>query len=151
MRILPTIQDAETPLEVAQLEVLRKQVTKEGGEHTASLQSRFNYAWGLVRSETQSDQRHGVELLCDIYRESALRRRECLYYMAIGSFKLREYSQAKRYVDTLCAHEPTNVQALGLRSEIENAIRTESLKGVAITASAIAGIATLIAMLRRRR
>ena len=39
----------------------------------------------------------GIHILMDIYREEASRRRECLYYLALGHYKIGNYAEAQRY------------------------------------------------------
>ncbi|RFU71735.1 mitochondria fission 1, partial [Trichoderma arundinaceum] len=88
--------DAETPLNPSELSVLRAQFEKEG--EMVGVQTKFNYAWvrslppsplpGLVKSNNRNDQQLGVRLLSDIFRVSPERRRECLYYLALGNYKL---------------------------------------------------------------
>ncbi len=51
----------ESPLSKDQLAVLRKQLLREGD--LASVQSRFNYAWGLIKSDKEDDQQLGVKIL----------------------------------------------------------------------------------------
>ncbi|SCU79989.1 LAFA_0B06876g1_1 [Lachancea sp. 'fantastica'] len=147
---LPTLEDAYGALSAEQLEILRQQVLSEGGE-VASIQSRFNYAWGLIKSTEQDDQRLGVKLLTDIYKESSMRRRECLYYLTIGCYKLGEFSTAKRYADALRLHEPENKQAGALQSMVESKIQRESLKGIAIASGCVAVAATVAGMLFRKK
>jgi fission 1 protein len=107
----------------------------------AGVQTKFNYAWvrylhstlppsytlrlliivlqGLVKSNDRADQQLGVRLLSDIFRVAQERRRECLYYLALGSYKLGNYAEARRYNDKLLEMEPTNLQAGNLRTLIE--------------------------------
>jgi fission 1 protein len=86
------------------------------------VQSRFNYAWGLIKSDDTNDQRLGVKILTDVFKDSPQRRRECLYYLAIGTFKLGDYSDSRRYVDALIAYEPENHQAQALKQMISDKI-----------------------------
>lgn len=150
INFLPTLQDAFEPLLPQQVEILRQQVLSEGGD-SASVQSRFNYAWGLIKSEDVNDQRLGVKLLTDIYKESSARRRECLYYLSIGCYKLGEYTMAKRYVDTLHEHEPNNKQAQALKTMVEDKVQRETVKGLAMATGVIAGAATIAAVFFRGR
>lgn len=147
---LPTLEDAYGSLSREQLEILRQQVLSEGGD-AASIQSRFNYSWGLIKSAERDDQRLGVKLLTDIYKESPTRRRECLYYLTIGCFKLGEFSMAKRYADALCSHEPDNQQARALQGMVENKIQQETFKGIAIVSGCVAVAATLAGMFVKNR
>merc|ERR1711939_217575 len=127
---LPYAADAESPLKPAELQVLRSQYEKEG-EHVG-VQTKFNFAWGLIKSNTRNDQQEGVRLLSDIFRTSPERRRECLYYLALGNYKLGNCAEARRYNDLLLDKEPANLQASSLRGLIDDKVAKEGLMGVAI-------------------
>ncbi|KAK0388628.1 hypothetical protein NLU13_4871 [Sarocladium strictum] len=127
---LPYALDAETPLNASELNVLRAQYEKEGD--MVGVQTKFNYAWGLVKSTSRSDQQLGVRLLSDIFRTSPERRRECLYYLALGNYKLGNYAEARRYNDLLLDKEPANLQAANLRQLVDDKVAREGLMGVAI-------------------
>lgn len=101
------------------------------------VQTKFNYAWGLVKSGHRDEQQLGVRLLSEIFRVAPERRRECLYYLALGNYKLGNYGEARRYNDLLLDKEPTNLQAADLRRLIDDKVAKEGLVGVAI----ISGIA----------
>jgi len=109
---------------------LRAQYEKEG--EYVGVQTKFNYAWGLIKSNQRADQQNGVRLLSEIFRTSPERRRECLYYLALGNYKLGNYAEARRYNDLLLDKEPTNLQAGSLRSLIDDKVAKEGLMGVAI-------------------
>ncbi|CDR38568.1 CYFA0S02e03136g1_1 [Cyberlindnera fabianii] len=144
------LEDANTPLSTQQLEILRQQVLSEGD--LVSVQSRFNYAWGLIKSTRIDDQRLGIKLLTDVFRDSPQRRRECLYYLSVGTYKLGDYSDARRYADALIAHEPDNHQAKALKKMIEDKIAKDGLIGVALVSGAVAAAAaTLSFVLRKKR
>ena len=147
---LPTLADADEPLYPQQIETLRQQVLSEGGEN-ATIQSRFNYAWGLIKSADINDARLGVKLLTDIYKESTNRRRECLYYLTIGCYKINEFGMAKRYIDALYVHEPGNKQVQRLKKAVEDKIQSETVKGLLIGAGAIAGIAAAVGFFFRSK
>lgn len=85
-----------------------------------------------MKSNTRTDQHLGVMLLSEIFRTSPERRRECLYYLALGNYKLGNYAQARKYNDLLIENEPQNLQALNLRSLIDDKVAKEGLMGVAI-------------------
>ncbi|KAL2114764.1 hypothetical protein VUR80DRAFT_74 [Thermomyces stellatus] len=127
---LPYALDAETPLSESELRVLRDQYEKEGD--MASIQTKFNYAWGLVKSNSRADQQLGVRLLSDIFRASPERRRECLYYLALGNYKLGNYAEARRYNERLLEKEPANLQASNLQTLIDDRVTREGLMGAAI-------------------
>lgn len=71
-------------------------------------------------------------MLSEIFRSSPERRRECLYYLALGNYKLGNYAEARRYNDLLIDHEPSNLQAASLRSLIDDKVAKEGMIGVAI-------------------
>ena len=73
-----------------------------------------------------------MRLLSDIFRTSPERRRECLYYLALGNHKLGNYAEARRYNDLLLEKEPTNMQAQSLRGLIDDKVAREGMMGVAI-------------------
>ncbi|KAI9830931.1 MAG: mitochondrial membrane protein [Sarea resinae] len=127
---LPYAADAESPLKPAELQVLRSQYEKEG--EYVGVQTKFNYAWGLIKSNLRDEQQEGVRLLSDIFRSSPERRRECLYYLALGNYKLGNYAEARRYNELLLDYEPANLQAGSLRSLIDDKVAKEGMMGVAI-------------------
>ncbi|KAK2758241.1 mitochondrial membrane protein [Arachnomyces sp. PD_36] len=127
---LPYAADAESSLKPAELQVLRAQYEKEGDY--VGVQTKFNYAWGLIKSTQRQEQQEGVRLLSEIFRTAPERRRECLYYLALGNFKLGNYAEARRYNDLLLDHEPGNLQATSLGTLIDDKVSREGLVGVAI-------------------
>ncbi|KAI0380077.1 mitochondrial fission 1 protein [Hypomontagnella monticulosa] len=151
MAALPDAVDAELPLRAAELETLRTQYEKEGD--MAGIQTKFNYAWGLIKSNARRDQHLGVQLLSDIFRVSPDRRRECLYYLALANYKLGNYGEARRYNDLLLEKEPANHQATDLRKLIDDKVTKEGLMGVAIISSVaiVAGVVGGILFRGRRR
>ena len=97
-------------------QVLRIQYEKELSASHVTTQTKFNYAWGLVKSPQREHQVEGVRLLqgayrysfrpspvintsnlAEIYRAEPTRRRECLYYLALGHYKMGNYEEARRF------------------------------------------------------
>lgn len=87
---------------------------------------------GLIKSNVRSEQQEGVRLLSEIFRSAPERRRECLYYLALGNYKLGNYGEARRYNDLLLEHEPANLQAASLGTLIDDKVSKEGLMGIAI-------------------
>jgi len=136
-----------SPLKPAELQVLRSQYEKEG--EYVSLQTKFNYAWGLIKSNDRLEQQEGVRLLSDIFRASPDRRRECLYYLALGNYKLGNYAEARRYNDNLMEIEPNNLQAQSLAQLIEDKVNKEGLVGMAIVGGLAVAAGAVGAMILR--
>ena len=107
--------------------MLRLQYQKEVSQSHVTVQSKFNYAWGLIKSPKREHQVEGVGLLqgtclllsgCapnltlspDIYRNEPVRRRECLYYLALGYYKMGNYEEAKNFVGA-CSWIPSPLQS----------------------------------------
>lgn len=87
---------------------------------------------GLIKSNQRPDQQLGVQLLSDIFKTTPERRRECLYYLALGNYKLGNYAEARRYNELLLDKEPGNLQSQSLQSLIEDKVSKEGLMGLAI-------------------
>ncbi len=73
-----------------------------------------------------------MRLLTEIYRNSPERRRECLYYLALGNYKLGNYADARKYNELLLGLEPENLQAGSLKGLIDDKVAKEGMMGVAI-------------------
>ncbi|ORY80264.1 hypothetical protein BCR35DRAFT_92777 [Leucosporidium creatinivorum] len=127
--VLPAAVDAQSPLSPAELGVLRSH----------------------VKSDNKVEVGEGVTLLMDIYRTEPTRRRECLYFLAVGHYKLGNYQEAKRYNSLLLEKEPTNIQAQSLNSLIDGAVAKEGYVGLALAggAATVAGL-VLTALLSGR-
>jgi len=147
---LPYAAEAELSLSYDDLEVLRRQYDKEVSQQFVTIQTKFNYAWGLVKSPKREHQVEGVRLLQDIYRAEPTRRRECLYYLALGYYKMGNYQDAKKFNDLLLEKEPTNLQAQSLSQLIDQSVAKEGYIGMAIAGGAAAVGTILLASLIRR-
>ena len=58
----------------------------------------------------------------------SLRRRECLFYLAIGNYKIGEFRSGLKYINELLALEPNNRQAIELKEKIESKITNGTFK-----------------------
>ncbi|OMH85817.1 Mitochondria fission 1 protein [Zancudomyces culisetae] len=155
---LPYAIDAETALTQEELLVSSQklifiQITQDKEEKNGevTVQTKFNYAWGLVKSNKSSEQELGVQLLEEIFEEYPERQRECLYYISLGHYKLGNYSEANRYNDTLINIEPENKQALSLKRLIEKKCTRDGAIGMAIAGGAVAAIGVIVASLLHKR
>jgi fission 1 protein len=147
---LPYAADAEMSLNYDELEVLRIQYQQELAQSHVTIQTKFNYSWGLVKSPVRDHQVEGVRLLQEIYREEPARRRECLYYLALGHYKMGNYEEARKFNALLIEKEPTNLQAQSLGQLIDKGVAREGYIGMALVGGAAAVGTLLIAGLIRR-
>ncbi|KAI9490973.1 mitochondrial fission 1 protein [Zychaea mexicana] len=147
---IPMAQEAESPLSPAEIEVLRRQFVKEG--EYVTIQTKFNYAWSLIRSADRQQIGEGIQLLTEIFHDSPERRRECLYYLAIGHYKIGNYSEARKFNLELLKHEPRNEQARDLDRRIDEKVSKEGAIGLAIVGGVVTvGAALLAAIVKRSR
>ena len=118
---LPFAVDVNTPLNFNELQVLRSQFDKEFQSGHITVQTKFNLSWGLVKSKKRDDILEGISLLSEIYQQEPFRRRECLYYLALGHYKISNYQDAKKFNDLLLSKEPNNLQSRSLNQLIDKA------------------------------
>ncbi|GHJ90195.1 hypothetical protein NliqN6_6597 [Naganishia liquefaciens] len=151
---LPYAADAEESLAYDELEVLRNQYEKEQAQKHVTTQTKFNYAWGMVKSPKRELQMEGIKLLQEIYASVPDYRRECSYYIALGYYKLGNYGHARRFNDLLLHVEPSNMQAQSLKALIDQAETREGYIGIGLVAGAAAlgglVVASLYKQARRR-
>ncbi|KAF8582792.1 mitochondrial fission 1 protein [Ramaria rubella] len=149
---LPYAADAEVSLSYDELEVLRSQYRKEVAQSHVSIQTKFNYAWGLVKCPQRDEQAEGVKLLQEIYREEPARRRECLYYLALGYYKMGNFEDARKFNSLLLEKEPNNLQAQSLGTLIDKGVTREGYIGMALAGGAAAlGTLIIAGMIRKSR
>ncbi|KAG7562272.1 hypothetical protein FFLO_02260 [Filobasidium floriforme] len=148
---LPYAADAQESLAYDELEVLRTQYQKEQEQQHVSTQTKFNYAWGMVKSPKRELQTEGIKLLQEIYQTAPEYRRECSYYIALGYYKLGNYGMARKFNDLLLHVEPSNRQAQSLKGLIDAAETKEGYIGIGLVAGAAAVGGILIAGLLKRR
>lgn len=112
-----------------------------------SQKAQFEYAWCLVRSKYSADIRKGILLLEDLYsKQSGTERRDCLYYLAIGNARIKEYTKALSYVRAFLQVEPGNVQVQQLETLIRKKMEKEGLLGMAVAGGVIIGIASIVGL-----
>ena len=108
---------------------------------------------GLIKSSSRADQQEGVRLLTDIFRTSPDRRRECLYYLGLGNWKLGNYAEARKYNDLLLDLEPQNLQATSLKDLIDDKVARDGMIGAALVGglAIAAGVAGSLLLKGARR
>jgi hypothetical protein len=130
LEVCSHISRANSKLTLSQ--VLKLQYQKELAQDHVTVQSKFNYAWGLVKSPVHDHQVQGVKLLqgtygnrylswtlrssifhmVEIYRAEPTRRRECLYYLALGHYKMSNFEEAKKFNGTFLRFDRRHASGL---------------------------------------
>ncbi|GMM44559.1 Fis1 protein [Pichia kluyveri] len=144
----PSPQEGFIPLSEEQLAILEAQVESE--QPVATTQSQFNYGWGLIKSNDNDDVKTGINIITEIFKTTPSRRTECIYYLSLACFKIKEYQEATRYIDTLLTYQPENTNAIKLKKMIENELAKDSLIGFAIISSAVAATVGIASFFMRR-
>lgn len=108
--------------------------------------AQFEYAWCLVRSKYSADIRKGIVLLEDLYINHDSGKRDCLYYLAIGNARIKEYSKALSYLRAFLQIEPGNEQVQQLERLIQEKMEKEGLFGIAVVGGIIVGIASVLGL-----
>ncbi|XP_020319867.1 mitochondrial fission 1 protein isoform X2 [Oncorhynchus kisutch] len=115
--------------------------------------TKFEYAWCLIRSNFPDDINKGIVLLELVHKGTKDDQRDYLFYLAIGNYKLKEYERGLKSIRILLKNEPGNTQALDLEKLIVKAMRKDGLVGMAIVGGivggvglGVAGLAALIGM-----
>lgn len=115
-----------------------------------SKETKFEYAWCLIRSKYTDDIKKGIVLLEELVQKASKDdSRDFLFYLAVANYRLKEYEKALKYIRTLLRNEPGNKQALDLEKLIDKALKKDGLVGMAIVGGiglGVAGLAGLIGL-----
>ncbi|KAJ1793891.1 mitochondrial membrane protein [Coemansia sp. RSA 2399] len=141
--------EADEILTDAEILVLQRHFERE--QPNVRVQTRFNYAWGLTRGNKKEQHKLGIEMMHDIYDKHPERRRECMYYLAMGYYRTGEYNNARVHIERLLSLEPNNKQAQELRKRIEDKLTREGLIGLAMTGGVVAIVAIAAAAIFGRK
>ncbi|KAM4564182.1 mitochondrial fission 1 protein [Fundulus heteroclitus] len=132
------------------LKKFEKKYNNELLKGAVSKETKFEYAWCLIRSKYTEDIKKGVLLLEElVHKSSKDDSRDFLFYLAVANYRLKEYEKALKYIRTLLKNEPGNKQALELEKLIDKALKKDGLVGMAIVGGiglGVAGLAGLIGL-----
>uniref|UniRef100_A0A667YJG1 Mitochondrial fission 1 protein n=1 Tax=Myripristis murdjan TaxID=586833 RepID=A0A667YJG1_9TELE len=127
-----------------------KKYNAELGKGAVSKETKFEYAWCLIRSKYSNDIKKGISLLEELVQKGTKDdSRDFLFYLAVANYRLKEYEKALKYIRTLLKNEPGNKQALELEKLIDKALKKDGLVGMAIVGGiglGVAGLAGLIGL-----
>lgn len=148
--LYPALKDVEHTIPPERLEILKNQLESEKPD--PSSQSLFNYAWGLIKSKNHRLHQQGVDILKELSKKDAEIKKDCLYYLSMGSLKLGDYSSARQYIEELLMIEPENSQGKAMKNVIEDKITKEGLIGLGVAGGVLAvGIGIIGALVRRKK
>ncbi|XP_056431585.1 mitochondrial fission 1 protein [Gadus chalcogrammus] len=141
------VSDVVAPEDLIKFEKKYKAEEQKG---SVSKDTKFEYAWCLIRSKYTADIKKGVVLLDElVLKASKDDSRDFLFYLAVANYRLKDYERALKYIRTLLRNEPGNTQALELQTLIEKALKKDGLVGIAICSGiglGVAGLAGLIGL-----
>ncbi|KAJ0006283.1 hypothetical protein NQD34_013556 [Periophthalmus magnuspinnatus] len=141
------VSDVVAPEDLLKFE---KKYNNELLKGAVSKETKFEYAWCLIRSKYTDDIKKGTVLLEELVQKSSKDdSRDFLFYLAVANYRLKEYERALKYIRTLLKNEPGNKQALDLEKLIDKALKKDGLVGMAIVGGiglGVAGLAGLIGL-----
>uniref|UniRef100_A0A3Q1BUA9 Mitochondrial fission 1 protein n=2 Tax=Amphiprion TaxID=80969 RepID=A0A3Q1BUA9_AMPOC len=150
------LSDVVAPEDLIKFE---KKYKNEQVKGAVSKETKFEYAWCLIRSKYSEDIKKGIVLLEELVQKASKDdSRDFLFYLAVANYRLKEYEKALKYIRTLLRNEPGNKQALELEKLIDKALKKGALKnnsnlnglvGMAIVGGiglGVAGLAGLIGL-----
>ncbi|CAN8076187.1 unnamed protein product [Agarophyton chilense] len=120
-------------------EIYMKECMKSRPNPTA----KFNYAWALIRSKERANIRKGVIMMQGLL-EDRYADRDCLYYMALGYYRLDDVVSSRKCLDKLLKIAPNCRQAISLMDIVEDKITKDGVIGISIV-SGIAVVGGLLA------
>ncbi|KAM9836732.1 mitochondrial fission 1 protein [Aulostomus maculatus] len=141
------LSDVVAPEDLLKFE---KKYNNELVKGAVSKETKFEYAWCLIRSKYSEDIKKGIALLEELVQKASKNdSRDFLFYLAVANYRLKEYEKALKYIRTLLGNEPGNKQALELEKLINKALKKDGLVGMAIVGGiglGVAGLAGLIGL-----
>ncbi|KAL4122313.1 hypothetical protein QTP88_014667 [Uroleucon formosanum] len=114
---------------------------------TVSQETKFHYAWCLVRSNYPADIRKGLILLEQLIKHEASdddAKRNYLYYLALGNSRIKEYSTALQFIKAFLHMQPENIQAQNLLATIQKKMESDAHKGMAVAGALALGLSAVV-------
>ncbi|XP_070785952.1 mitochondrial fission 1 protein [Enoplosus armatus] len=141
------LSDVVAPEDLLKFEKKYKNELVKG---SVSKETKFEYAWCLIRSKYTEDIKKGIALLEELVQKASKDdSRDFLFYLAVANYRLKEYEKALKYIRNLLKNEPGNKQAMELEKLIDKALKKDGLVGMAIVGGiglGVAGLAGLIGL-----
>mmetsp|Transcript_11690 Transcript_11690/g.35634 ORF Transcript_11690/g.35634 Transcript_11690/m.35634 type:complete len:196 (+) Transcript_11690:202-789(+) len=113
-------------------------------------EAKFNYAWALVRSSNRDRIRKGIVMLRGLH-EDRYCEDDCLYYCAIGHYRLDNLLDSRRCLETLLEARPDCRPAISLLDVVEDRILQDGTAGIAITGALLAAAVAFTTVVFRQK
>ncbi|XP_075211324.1 mitochondrial fission 1 protein-like [Lycorma delicatula] len=138
-------------LDVVNSEDLKKWELKYNSENKLdelSSDTRFNYAYCLIRSKYPADVRKGLQMFEAMYNEDKTEegKRQYLYFMALGHARIKDYCKSLNYCESFLKVEPSNKQVRDLQSAVRKRMKKEGLEGLAVAGTAAIVVGGLVGL-----
>ena len=78
-------------------------------------------------------------------------KRDLLWYIAVGAFRIDDWRASEQYTEQLLQMEPANRQALSLKQAIHEKLTQDGVLGLSIVGAAVGVAAIALTALFRRR
>ncbi|XP_075151683.1 mitochondrial fission 1 protein isoform X2 [Haematobia irritans] len=100
-----------------------------------TIETKFEYAFCLVRSRYSNDIRKGIMILEELARIHSEGRRDYIYYLAFGNARIKNYSEGLKYCRAFLEIE-SNDQVRSLEEYIKKQSDKDMAKGMAVAGGA---------------
>lgn len=91
--------------------------------------------------------------LAEILKQDPARKRETLWYLALGYYRVADHQSAKYYNEQILYLEPENRQARSLEATLQRSLQRDGLIGLGVVSAVVGifamGIAALASSRRR--
>ncbi|KAJ8030848.1 Mitochondrial fission 1 protein [Holothuria leucospilota] len=133
-------------ISVEEIKKFERAYNSELARGKVNSRTQFEYAWCLVRSPYTNDIKKGTVLMEQLLQGGNPQiQRDCLFYLGVGHFRLKDYTKALQFVKGLLQIEPNNHQAKELEVVIKKKMNKDGLVGMAVIGGAAVVIGGLVA------
>lgn len=86
-----------------------------------SKETKYQYAWTLVKSTEKKDLRKSIILFKEMMKENDEHLPDCLFFIAYAYIKLKDFSEAEIYCDKLLEIKPRESDAMAMKTYLDQA------------------------------
>ncbi|XP_066367090.1 mitochondrial fission 1 protein A-like [Miscanthus floridulus] len=115
--------------------------------------SLMRLSWALVHSKQTDDVNRGISMLQASLDNSGspLETKEKMYLLAVGLYRIGDYSKSRQLADRCLEIQPDWRQAMSLKKAIEDKIAKDGVIGIGIATAAVGLLVGGIAALARKK